>query len=238
MTTVNVSGGKRVLKTLLESSARRRPNFFTTGVSAACHSLLIVAAIWFTARDGVAREKPDTRVQRLAPFAPTPSEPARVTRPNRVAVGAPSIRLPQVLDIPSVIPDPLPLGGLADPPPIGSPEGDGPAVTGGDAATTSDRPLAASEVDEAAQPLAGSLVPIYPEPLRRASVERDARIRFIVDTTGRVLASSVTVVSASHELFTAAARAAVLRARFKPARVRERVVQQLVEQPFSFRIRP
>jgi hypothetical protein len=35
-----------------------------------------------------------------------------------------------------------------------------------------------------------------------------------------------------------AARTAVLLARFKPARVGERVVQQLVEQPFAFRIRP
>jgi protein TonB len=85
------------------------------------------------------------------------------------------------------------------------------------------------------QPL-GSLLPIYPEPLRRAGVEGVARVRFVVDTTGRVLANSVTVVSATHELFTAAARAAVLRARFKPARVGERIVQQLVEQQFSFRL--
>jgi TonB family protein len=146
-----------------------------------------------------------------------------------------------VLDIPFVTPEPLPLpfSGPVESPPIGSATTDGLRPTGANSADgISDRPFAASEVDEPAQPLAGSLVPVYPEPLRRAGVEGGASIRFIVDTTGRVLAGSVTVISASHQLFTAAARTALLRARFKPARLSDRLVQQLVEQPFSFRIRP
>lgn len=229
-----------MLNTLLESSAGRRPNLFTTAVSAACHSLLIVTAIWFTARDGVARENTGSRVQRLAPYSPPRPEPAPATRSTPSAVAAAPVRLPQVLDIPSVIPEPIAGTGVADLRAIGSTSGDGLRATGpgasGDGITG--RPLAASEVDEPAQPLAGSLVPDYPEPLRRAGVEGRAYIRFIVDTTGRVLASSVTVISATHELFTAAARTALSRARFNPARAGERLVQQLVEQRFSFRIRP
>jgi TonB family protein len=62
------------------------------------------------------------------------------------------------------------------------------------------------------------------EPLRRAGIEGAARIQFVVDTTGRVVAKSVTVLTATNDLFESAARAAVLRARFKPARVGKRAV--------------
>jgi protein TonB len=43
-------------------------------------------------------------------------------------------------------------------------------------------------------------------------------------------------VSSTDDLFSAAARTAVLRAQFSPARIGGRKVRQLIEQPISFQI--
>jgi protein TonB len=72
--------------------------------------------------------------------------------------------------------------------------------------------------------------------LQSAGLEGDVRAQFVVDTLGRVEQGSFRVLQTSHDLFAAAVREALSRARFKPAEVGGRRVRQLVEQSFTFRI--
>jgi protein TonB len=83
---------------------------------------------------------------------------------------------------------------------------------------------------------AGSPGPVYPDILRQAGVEGETLVSFVVDTSGRAVPGSFTVVRSTHELFTAAVRNALPRMRFVPAEVGEKKVAQLVQQPFSFSI--
>jgi protein TonB len=96
--------------------------------------------------------------------------------------------------------------------------------------------LPLSALDRAVQPLAGNRAPDYPADLRRAGIEGTVRVRFIVDTTGRVEPASLVIVSADEPRFVEAVRRAVPPMRFSPAEARGRKVRMLVELPFVFRI--
>ena len=78
--------------------------------------------------------------------------------------------------------------------------------------------------------------PRYPSMLQSAGVEGDVRAQFVVDTLGRVERGSVRVLATTHDLFAAAVRDALIRARFKPAEAGGRKVRQLAEQTFTFRL--
>ncbi len=75
----------------------------------------------------------------------------------------------------------------------------------------------------------------YPPGLEAAGVSGSVRVRFVVDSTGRVRDGSVEVLSATHPVFADAARRAVADSRFRPGRHRGRKVPVLVEQVVSFR---
>jgi TonB family protein len=78
--------------------------------------------------------------------------------------------------------------------------------------------------------------PRYPESLRQAQIDGHVVVRFTVDTTGRVDASSIQIVTSTHDLFTRAVREALGNFRFKPAEVGGRRVAALAEMPFEFQI--
>jgi TonB family protein len=80
-------------------------------------------------------------------------------------------------------------------------------------------------------------LPVYPELLRQAGVQGRVLLEAVVDTTGRVQAASISVVSATHPGFVAPARQALLATLFRPARVGGRAVSMLVRVPFDFTIR-
>jgi periplasmic protein TonB len=79
--------------------------------------------------------------------------------------------------------------------------------------------------------------PRYPEALRRAGVEGDVVVRFLVDTTGRIDMRSVEVVDAAHDAFAAAVRETLAKMRFSPSTTGERKVPALAVMPFRFRLR-
>jgi TonB family protein len=78
----------------------------------------------------------------------------------------------------------------------------------------------------------------YPSTLRAAGVAGRVVTEFVVDTTGDVESESFTVVSETHPLFSASARAAVLGASYRPAVRGGRRVRQVVRQPFEFQVPP
>jgi len=90
--------------------------------------------------------------------------------------------------------------------------------------------------EEHAEVLTGPL-PVYPELLRQAGVQGRVVLEAVVDTTGRVLSPSISVVSATDPGFVAPARRALLATLFRPARIGARAVGMLVRIPYEFAIR-
>jgi periplasmic protein TonB len=79
--------------------------------------------------------------------------------------------------------------------------------------------------------------PRYPESLRRAGIEGDVMVKFVVDTAGMIDMRQVEILSSTHELFTNAVRESLARMRFSPSMVGERKVKALAIMPFRFRLR-
>jgi protein TonB len=130
-------------------------------------------------------------------------------------------------------------------PPVALPGDGGPLVdarefTGGLASGPAGRaapggaPFEAAMVDEPVAPDPRNPPPRYPEALRAAGVGGRAVARFVVDTLGRVEPGTVRVASPDDPRFADAAREALGRMRFRPARAGGVRVRQLVELPFAF----
>ena len=76
----------------------------------------------------------------------------------------------------------------------------------------------------------------YPERMRMAGIPGVVLLQYVVTERGVVDTSSVTVLGSAHADFVDAARELVLGCRFKPARMGEQRVRQLVQQRVVFRI--
>jgi TonB family protein len=94
------------------------------------------------------------------------------------------------------------------------------------------------EVDETAERDPESEGPSYPDSLLARRVEGEARVRFVIDTTGRAIPESFAVITSNHAGFGAAVREALPRMKFKPASMGRKPVAQRVEQTFVFKITP
>jgi protein TonB len=78
----------------------------------------------------------------------------------------------------------------------------------------------------------------YPPLLREAGVMGEARLQFIINTDGRVEATSVQVVGATNQQFGDAAKRAVEHFRFKPASMMGEPVRVLITIPIRFTLQP
>jgi len=76
--------------------------------------------------------------------------------------------------------------------------------------------------------------PTYPRPLEVLGIEGRVIVEFVIDTTGRVQPASIRIMESTHTDFEVAARAAVARAIFRPARLSARPVRQLTRQSVRF----
>jgi periplasmic protein TonB len=133
------------------------------------------------------------------------------------------------------IPEPGVMAGLLDPPFDSARVASGGASTG--SPNVSDGPpRLENQVETAVMAMPGTATPRYPSMLQSAGLEGDVRAQFVVDTLGRVEQGSFHVIESTHDLFAAAVRDALGRARFTPAEAGGHKVRQLVEQTFTFRI--
>jgi periplasmic protein TonB len=96
---------------------------------------------------------------------------------------------------------------------------------------------AAPDVEKTAQPLSGPFSPPYPQILQWANIEGVVHASFVVDSSGVADSASVKIIESSHPLFTNAVRKAIPSLRFRPAIRDGRKVAQLVEMPFTFKLR-
>lgn len=93
----------------------------------------------------------------------------------------------------------------------------------------------ANEVDVPARPDSGDLIrPVYPDSLFNAAAPGSAIVEFVVDLRGDVNMETFSVVTASHPAFGEAVRRAVKDQRYHPALRKGNIVQQVVQQPFTF----
>lgn len=92
----------------------------------------------------------------------------------------------------------------------------------------------ADQVDHPAILAPGTAEPAYPDSLWRAGVAGRVVAEFIVGASGVIESGSFGIASTTHPYFSAAVRAALEGAIFRPARLAGRVVRQFVQVPFVF----
>jgi protein TonB len=231
--------------TLIESCAVTPRRTGGSIASIIIHSLIITGGVLATARDFVVAA-PEPSIVVLVPFArPVRVEPAD-SRPA-VAVSNASVLAPFVrrLTMPSMIPVGIPPVDLnATPTPADF--GHGPIRTDGilcerdcasvPATDSVGRQLWSSR-DLMMRMLEEPVPPRYPESLRRAGIEGEVVVQFVVDTTGRVDLRTVEVLRSTHDAFTTAVRETIANLRFAPAIGGERKMRALAVMPFHFTLR-
>ncbi|MGH7752158.1 MAG: energy transducer TonB [Gemmatimonadales bacterium] len=99
----------------------------------------------------------------------------------------------------------------------------------------SDQVFMEAVVEEKPERLTGP-APQYPPFLQQAGIEGTVMLEAIIDTTGRVIPTSVKIVSSPNPGFNAAARETVVKSLFRPARVHGRPVKVLIRIPIQFRL--
>jgi len=197
---------------------------FSSVASITLHVGLGAAVLFGTAKAG--RSDPTPPIERPIVFQPaSPVEKGGgVSLPGPITVVQPDIGnisiatpLPQTG---ALMPSFSPVyAGAVSTPTMGLPDGMGTLFT-----------------EEHAEVLSGPL-PVYPDLLRQAGVQGRVVLEAVVDTTGRVLAQSIAIVSATNPAFVAPARQALLATLFRPAMVGGTAIRMRVRIPYEFAIR-
>src|SRR6266436_1634131 len=106
---------------------------------------------------------------------------------------------------------------------------------GGNGDGRADQVYAEATVDE--RPEIVSAPPLdYPPALRHAGLQGRVTVQAVIDTLGRAEPASLKVVTHPNTAFDQSARAYVLQAVFRPARVKGRAVRVLLSVPVDYRI--
>ena len=228
-----------MLDRLLETAAVRRTPAWGGTLSVILHGAIIALAVVATAHAAPEKRDGSEKVHRMPLVPPGRETPVGKSAGNRghqsrsplSAPTLPPISVPGPIDIDASVPVPTGMTG-ADTSVLhdigrgndrqGSALGSSSAVSD----ATVDSPVRV--VDER--------IPAYPEALRSAGITGTVSVQFVVDTAGRVEASSVRVIASSHELFTRAVLASLRQARFTPGEVAGHAVRTLVERSFRFDI--
>lgn len=227
--------------TLIASSTHSERSLTQLLGSLVVHAGLVVGAVHATqgAAQMVQRSLVDTSAVYVRSIAPPSAQLPQSTAAARqsAATASPSFSsIAPPTDIPSGIP-PVDLGAAFDPSRLtgGStlPGGVVPAAGSGD--VTVPRDFTQEEVDIPVRYLGGG-EPVYPAALKQAGVAGRVMLRFVVDARGQVEPASVRLIGQALPAFEAAAREAIMRARFEPAKVRGKAVRQLVEQRMVFEV--
>jgi TonB family protein len=96
----------------------------------------------------------------------------------------------------------------------------------------------AFQVEKQVTTATGSPQPRYPEALKKARVQGEVLVQFVVDTTGRADMRTFKVLRSTDFGFTFAIREVLPRMKFLPAELHGAKVRQMVQQPFTFALMP
>jgi TonB family protein len=215
------------------------------------HAVVIALAVAAT-RGALERTRPvieDPAILLFVPKPPPPPPPETKPQPVRAAVviaepppkGFQTVLAPQ--DIPREIPpidlsqrplDPRDFtgrgveGGVAD----GVVGGTGVVSPGGDLNAIYEATLQDDRFEQAIMVVPPA--PKYPAVLASVGIEGKVSLEFVIDTLGRVEPASIRVLQSTHQAFDSSARAAVVKAVFKPARLSAHPVRQLTRQSIRY----
>ncbi len=231
-----------MLRTLLESQPAERRITFGTAASVTVHLILIGTAALVTTAAATTNdpEESPTKLIYVRTIIPVRASPIfRQTSPRSQLPA----QLPRAVSISLDVPISLPglttalsISSLADfPVTTGNPSGGGTDTIGLPAANAR-HAYDVHEVERTAVALPGNSGPEYPAALRSAGLEGQVVVQFVVSTEGRAEASSIRVVSATNDLFSAAVKRALPKMRFAPALIGRKPVPQFVQQLFVFKL--
>jgi len=193
------------------------------------HGVLLAGVAWATLR-------PDAPARAAGPTLVIPwpeRSDRRVARGPRVPTLGPDDPGPVVIEVPPGLPPSDPRVRLdALPWRVGASDGVG-LPPSSDAGV----PWNPTMVEEPPALLAGH-PPIYPELLRSAGIGGRVIVQAVVDTFGRAEPGTAAVIASPNPGFDGPARAYVLGALFRPARVHGRAVRVLVSVPIDFALTP
>jgi protein TonB len=102
-------------------------------------------------------------------------------------------------------------------------------------AVNPDKPYMDFQVEQQVQPISGTQVE-YPESLRSSGIEGEVQAQFVVNENGRVETGTFKVLSSANDAFVSAVKRALSGMRFRPARIGDTKVSQVVQQSFVFRL--
>ena len=220
---------------LLESKAKKQKSPAATAVSMVLHVVVIALAIQATLNAGQKKEKREEKVDFVEVKKDEPPPP-KIKQPELVIPPKGFQTLTAPVNIPDVLPD-IDLSKKV----TNEADFSGKGQANGRDRGVVEKPVENQtyfeyQVEKPVMAVPGSPTPRYPDILKSAGVEGEVVVSFVVDTTGRVDMSKVTILKSTHDLFAAAVRTALPTMRFLPAEVGGRKVKQLVQQPFVFNI--
>jgi protein TonB len=230
-----------MFENLIESKPKKVRTWKQQAVSIVLHLVIGYAAI--TATKGAAEELTkvlqDTTNFLLAPTPPPPPPPEAPPPEAIVTANPPPLGFQTVMP-PTEIPKDIPPVNLnerfnaADFTGKGVEGGIAAGVAGGTGPVTGETFLQ-DQVDDPVQVIS-KVQPRYPPVLQQAGVSGYVEATWVVDTTGHAEPNSWRVLKSTNAQFEAPAREAIMKALYKPARIRGAAVRQLVQQRISFNI--
>ena len=228
---------------LLESKAKKQKMAGGTVFSVVLHIVLISGAVYATAKAGTKDEKAKAeKIQFVEMKKEPPKEaPKEPPPPKEVVVKPPPPKGFQVLRAPVKIDIKIPEIDLskavtneADFSGKGVKGGTGSGVAGGIANTN--QTYFEFQVEKPAEMIQDGTKPKYPSVLESSGIAGEVQAQFVVTSAGKADMDTFKVLKTSNELFTQAIKNYLPRARFSPAQIGGKPVNQLVQQSFQFAV--
>jgi protein TonB len=228
---------------LLESKAKKQRMAGGTIFSVVLHTVLIVAAVYATARAGAKDEKTKAeKIQFVEMKKEVVEKPKEAPPPKEVVVKPPPPKGFQVLRAPVRIDIKIPeidlskaMTNESDFSGKGVKGGTGSGVVGGTGPVTN-QTYFEFQVEKPAEMLAESPKPKYPSVLESSGIAGEVQAQFVVSSAGKADMDSFKVLKSTNELFTQAVRNVLPRMKFSPAMIGGKPVNQLVQQSFQFAV--
>jgi protein TonB len=233
-----------MFENLLESNAKKSNSFGQTVLSVVVHVVLIFGAVQATrgAAAAVQAMVQDTTMMFLTQAPPPPPPPPVEIPPDAIVTANPPPQGYQTVMPPTEIPTTIPPVNLAER--FDARDFSGKGVAGGiatgvvggvGAVPVTGETYLVEQVDDPVEPIQIPR-PRYPPVLQQAGVSGRVEVEYVVSTEGRAEAASFRILSSTNKQFEEPAREAIMRATFRPARVRGQPVRQLVRQSITFNI--
>jgi len=231
-----------MFENLIESKPKRAKTGKQIVMSGILHVSLGYLAIMATANaaEQIREINADTTAVFLKPPEPPPPPPPETPPPEAIVTANPPPLGFQTVMPPTEIPKEIPPVNLnerfnaADFSGKGVEGGIATGVVGGSGPVTGETFLQ-EQVDDPVQQI-NVPKPRYPPVLQQAGVSGFVEVQYVVDTLGHAEPNSWKVQKSSNQQFEAPARESIMKAVFKPARIKGAAVRQLVMQRISFNI--